>query len=276
MKFVYFGYDFMLPAIRRLITEGHKLTGIFTFPCDNIFNFNRETLHLAQEYSIPVTLENPSATHIKYFSDNATECFLAAGYPWKIPVIDTAYAINLHPSLLPKGRGIMPTPHIIINHPEASGFTIHKLARGFDAGDILYQEALPVSPTETVKTLSTRTLERGTEALSKVMRDLPRYWEKATPQNEAEATHFPPPDMNMRLLNWNKPVDEIDRTARAFGHYGSLAQFDDSLWVVFSHEISKENPGAGAGTILSRSDNIITIAALDGVVKLKQWEQFSG
>ena len=49
MKFVYFGYDMMLGCARRLIADGHQLAGIFTFPCDNVFNFNIETVALARQ-----------------------------------------------------------------------------------------------------------------------------------------------------------------------------------------------------------------------------------
>ena len=49
MKFVYFGYDFMLGTVHRLLDDGHELAGIFSFPCDNVFNFNVETTALAKK-----------------------------------------------------------------------------------------------------------------------------------------------------------------------------------------------------------------------------------
>ncbi|MGQ0527171.1 MAG: methionyl-tRNA formyltransferase [Alphaproteobacteria bacterium] len=275
MKFVFFGYDFMLPAVRRLIADEHELCGVFTFECDNIFNFNRDLIALAEKLDIPVSLEPPSLADIERFIEASVQCFFAGGYLYKIPPVDAAraYAINLHPSLLPKGRGFMPTPHIIIDHPEASGFTIHKLSEAFDAGDILYQEGLPVGPRETVETLSGRIAERAPDALSRVMRHLPRFWEQAKPQNEAEASIFKMPSEVMRTLEWTKGTDHIDRTARAFGHYGCLARFDNSLWIVTGLEVWADAHKNRPGDVVSKENGEIIIAASDGFVRLKEFQK---
>ena len=275
MKFVYFGYDFLLQGAQRLMDDGHELVGIFTFPCDNIFNFNRETLTLGRRLAVPVIAEKPQTVHIENFLKKGCDCFLAAGYIYKIPPVDPqkAYAINLHPSLLPKVRGLMPTPHIILNHPKASGITVHKLAPEFDKGDILYQEELPLHERETVETLSARIAMRGPEILSKVMTDLPGYWENAKKQDERQASHFPPPDDTMRTLNWNLPVKKLDTIGRAFGRYGSLARFDNTLWVVYDMDVWPEKHNFKPGEIARRLNKNIVIAAKDGFACLKEFQK---
>jgi methionyl-tRNA formyltransferase len=274
MKFIYCGYDFMLGAARRLIADGHELAGVLTFPCDNVFNFNAETLELARETGVPVLTEKPRPPHIEDLIDAGARCFFAAGYLYKIPPIDEtrAYGVNLHPSLLPLGRGIMPVLSILMRHPEASGLTLHKLAPAFDAGEILAQENLAVGPRETVESLSARMALRAPDMVSSVMADLTGYWAKAKPQDESKALHFPPPDDAMRLLDWAKPVEEIDRTARAFGRYGSLARFDDALWAVYAHDVWKEKHGLKPGAVALRQNRMLVIAAADGFVCLKDFQ----
>lgn len=275
MKFVYFGYDFMLDGVKRLLAEGHELAGVFTFECDNIFNFNREIIALAQDLGVKIVLGKPEDLHLDYFLDHGAECFLAAGYPFKIPPVpgDRAYAINLHPSLLPLGRGIMPSPYIIMHHPEAAGVTLHKMSQAFDAGDILHQEAFKISPRESVETLSARVALRGPDILSMVMADLPQYWNKAKPQNHKKALHFPPPDDRMRTLGWSAGVEHIDKTARAFGRYGSLAHFDDSLWVVYALGVWQERHSLTPGSVACRQSREIVIAAKDGFVCLTDFQR---
>lgn len=275
MKFVYFGYDFMLPAIKRLMNESHELIGIFSFPCDNIFNFNRETLKLAKEHNIPLTLENPKNSAMKSFINRGAECFIAAGYPWKIPPVDeaSAYAINLHPSFLPKGRGIMPVPHIIMNHPEAAGFTIHKMVQQFDAGDILYQEKINCSEIETVDSYSNQIADKGADALSKIMKDLPDFWNKATPQKQTQSSWFPPPDDIMRTLDWQKPLKELDRIARAFGSFGSLAIINGQKYAIYDHDIQPQPIKQKPGTLISQSTESVIIAALDGYFVVKKFDK---
>ena len=275
MKLVYFGYDFMLGGLRRLLDDGHELAGVFTFECDNIFNFNRETIALAGEHNVKIITSPVQDLHLDHFIEEGAECFLSAGYPHKIPLPaqqEQTYALNLHPSLLPKGRGIMPTPHIIMNHPDAAGLTLHKLSEEFDKGDILTQEALALSDNETVETLSARIALRAPDMLSKIMSDLPNAWANATPQNESIASHFPPPDEQMRTLDWNKSVKDIDKTARAFGRYGSLATFEDQLWVIYALDVWEETHNLKPGTIAGRLSREIIIAAQDGFVCLKDFQ----
>jgi methionyl-tRNA formyltransferase len=49
--------------------------------------------------------------------------------------------VNLHPSLLPAGRGADPVAWAIIENSK-QGVTIHNIDNGIDTGDILYQEEL--------------------------------------------------------------------------------------------------------------------------------------
>lgn len=275
MKFVYFGYDFMLAGIERLMADGHDLIGVFTFPCDNVFNFNAQTLALAKKLKIPASDKKPVPQDIEAFQKKGCECFLSAGYPFKIPPVtkNGAFGINLHPSLLPLGRGLMPTPYIIMDHPVASGMTIHKLSPKFDEGDILHQTELHLHDRETVETLSARIAMRAPDMLSMVMKDLNHYWENAKPQNHKKALVFPAPTDDMRILDWDKPVARIDKTARAFGRYGSLARFNDALWIVYAHDAWQERHSVKPGTVAARLSREIVIAAKDGFVCLKEFQK---
>lgn len=273
MRFVFFGYDFMLPGVEHLLADGHELIGIFTFPCDGVFNFNTQTIALANKLKIPVTDQKPRKSDIELFQEKGCECFLSAGYPFKIPPVtkNGAFGINLHPSLLPLGRGLMPTPYIIIDHPAASGMTIHKLSPEFDQGDILHQMELPLHERETVETLSARIALHAPGMLSMVMKELSHYWENAKPQNKKKALYFPPPSEDMRKLDWNLPVLRIDKVARAFGRYGSLALFDDKTWIVYAHDVWEEKHLMAPGTVAARTSREIVMAAKDGFVCVKDF-----
>ncbi len=275
MKFVFFGYDFMMDTVERLVDDGHEPLALMSFECDNIFNFNTRMQAYGAQNNIPVILDQVTPDHIAEYTEAGAGCFLAAGYPYKIPPVDTTKAcgINFHPSLLPKCRGLMPTPYIITQTPESSGITVHKMTDEFDKGDILYQEELPLNEREDVESLSARIAMRAPDVLSMVMEDLPDMWKKAEPQDEDEATYFPPPDDTMRLLDWNKTVGEIDKTGRAFGRYGSLAHFDDLNWAVYDFTAWQEEHKLKPGTIALRMSRHIVIAASNGFVCLKEFQE---
>ena len=48
--------------------------------------------------------------------------------------------INLHPSLLPKYKGLITQKRMLINNEKEFGFTIHKVSAELDAGDIICQK----------------------------------------------------------------------------------------------------------------------------------------
>jgi len=275
MKFVYFGYDFLLHAVRHLIDEGHELAGIFTFECDNLFNFNTGTHALAAAYNVTITEERPTAEALQAYIDQGVDCFICGGYPHKIPPIDEskAYGINVHPAYLPKGRGIMPTPFIITEAPEAAGVTIHKLTQSFDAGDILVQEKFELSAHDCVETYSARVAKTVPDMLSDILKNLPAAWSAATPQDETQATHYPLPSDQMRMLDYTLPVMEIDRTARAFGRFGTITQFGENLYVVYALTVWKEAHRYEAGTIIwDGCGREALVAAKDGFVCLKDFQ----
>ena len=279
MKFAYFGYDFMLPSVLGLIESGHELLGIFSFECDNHFNFNTGAQATAQRLGIPFILSKATDLHIQEFLAQGCECFLAAGYPYKVPPIDetAAYAINVHPAYLPYARGLMPIPRIIMdNVKDAAGVTAHKMTDVFDDGDILRQLKFDLGAQETPETYMAKIAMRAPSMLNELFANLPALWRAAKPQNRRKATHFDPPSDEDRFLDWNKTVKEVDRTARAFGRFGSLARIDDQVWVVYDSISWQEKHTIAPGTIAARTSREITLALKDGFTCLREFYPANG
>lgn len=274
MKFVYFGYDFMLHAVQALLAQGHELAGVFTFECDNLFNFNTATHALAQNLNIPITQEKPTPDAIEHYISQGVECFLCGGYPHKIPPIDEnkAYGMNVHPAALPKGRGIMPTPFIISEDPSAAGITIHKLTQAFDAGDILAQKNFALTNQDNVETYSARVAKEAPQMLLDIFANMPDAWASALPQDENQATHYPLPSDEMRMLDYTKTVEDINKTARSFGRFGAITRLNDTLYVVYDLSVWKESHHHNTGDIIwNGAGREALIAAKDGFVCLKEF-----
>ena len=60
--------------------------------------------------------------------------------------------INLHPSLLPKYKGL----NVIERAMEATGCTVHFVNEELDDGPIILQRPVPIKPDDTLKTLTRR------------------------------------------------------------------------------------------------------------------------
>ena len=69
------------------------------------------------------------------------DIIFSVGYLKKIEseIIQNYEIINLHPSLLPKYKGLMTHKRMLINKENKYGYTIHKVTKYLDDGEILSQ-----------------------------------------------------------------------------------------------------------------------------------------
>ncbi len=283
MKIAFFGYDYTLDIVQRLIADGHEVVQIFTFPCDGVFAFNTQIYEFGAHFNIPVSEHKVDSLTIDGLIGQGCGLFLCAGYPHKIPDIDPAkaYGLNLHPSLLPRGRGIMPLPHIIMHEPEAAGFTVHKLVSGFDAGDILYQRAVSIDARDDVETLSARIAVHAPGAVSGVIKNITTLWGKAVPQDSEAASSYGVPDEVMRSLRWDETVEALRLKGRAFGRFGVMATVENNMGqtqklAVFQFGVWEEAHAHAAGTLLRSSSREIVVAVSDGYACLKEFQVLEG
>lgn len=70
-------------------------------------------------------------------------------------------AFNLHPSLLPKYRGISPTFWALANGEKTTGVTLHKMNWKIDVGEILGQKEVEILPDDTEHSLYMRCCQVG-------------------------------------------------------------------------------------------------------------------
>lgn len=77
--------------------------------------------------------------------------------------------LNIHPGLLPRHRGPVPTIHALAEGPDAFGVTVHRLAVAIDAGAILAQEASAMPAGVTASHASVLLHERGRVLLEGVL-----------------------------------------------------------------------------------------------------------
>lgn len=94
-------------------------------------------------------------------SHNATvtpEAIVSAYWPWIISeeqLRDVPITVNLHPALLPYGRGWYPHVHNILDGTKA-GVTLHEISFPVDSGAIWAQEAVEIRETDTARDLHAR------------------------------------------------------------------------------------------------------------------------
>jgi len=136
-----------------------------------------------------------------------------AGYPWLLrgEVVTAAAhgAVNLHPALLPRHRGLLPLFWIYYHNDRETGVTLHRAIAEADAGDILGQVSFPLERGFPVDRLNRLNAERGAELLEVVLRDLAAGRAKGRPQDEALVTQAPRIRPGTAMIDF--PVWDVER-----------------------------------------------------------------
>jgi len=133
-------------------------------------NINAKGLKLAKKYSIPYkffssknrkTFERNSLFEIK---KGGIKFLCLAGF---MMVLSNSFIktfgykiINIHPSLLPKYKGLNTHRRVLKNNEKYSGCTVHFVTPKLDSGKIISQKKICIDKNETEKSLKKKILKQ--------------------------------------------------------------------------------------------------------------------
>ena len=106
--------------------------------------FEEQILKLIQPYDLRLIC---LAGFMKILSSEFIE-----HYPNKI--------LNIHPSLLPKYKGLNTHKRVLENNDDITGCTVHYVNHELDAGEIIVQKTVKVDASDTVTTLADKVLKQ--------------------------------------------------------------------------------------------------------------------
>lgn len=180
-------------------------------------------------------------------------------------------AINVHPSLLPRYRGPAPIQWAIMNGDTETGLTIIKVNARMDAGDILYQERIPISDEENAETLSSRLAVRTGEILPDFIRAIEKGGlSTGGPQKDDEATYTPMIAKEMGHISWARPPAEIVRQVRALVTWPTaFTHLDEKLLKVFDAAERRRTADVPPGTVLEAGPEGVLVGSSGGSVLLR-------
>jgi methionyl-tRNA formyltransferase len=275
MKFAYFGHDLFTPCMKILIGQGFELIKLFTWRVDNVHNFNDTVLDIALKAKAPVQMSPVTPKDMQDLRELGCAMIVSAGYPQRLPPWENTvrYGVNVHPSLLPHGRGPMPLPRAIIEGATEWGTTVHKLSPEFDAGDILTQERFDLTGRESLEVLLVRCQLAAARAMYRFITNIDDVWAKARPQGEGTYWQQLPPEL--RRIDWTMNVETIDRIIRASGRSEVTATVGTASYYISAAQVWQESHGFTPGNIAHTSPKEIVVAATDGFVCLTSWSPAS-
>ncbi len=220
MRVVFMGTpDFAAESLAALSRAGFEIAGVFTQPDRPKGRGMKlaacETKKLALELGYPVyqpeSLKTGEAAELLRSLAPELLCVVAYGklLPDEILAIPKYGAVNVHGSLLPRYRGASPIQWSVLNGDEYAGVTTMYLAHDMDAGDIIYQSAVPVGEYETAGELFNRLAGLGGELLVKTVSAIEAGAAPRRPQNHAEATYVGQLDKSLCPIDWTGSPREI-------------------------------------------------------------------
>ena len=80
--------------------------------------------------------------------------------------------INIHPSLLPKYKGLDPIQRALDNGDDVTGCTVHMVTEELDSGRILMQEEVGILPHDTIESVTRAVHEAEHRIVPEVLRNL--------------------------------------------------------------------------------------------------------
>lgn len=90
--------------------------------------------------------------------------------------LESKTILNIHPSLLPKHKGLNVHQKVLKAGDAESGCTVHKVTAEIDAGEIVVQKTVPVRKNDTEESLAKRILEKEHIAYPEALRKIAKNY----------------------------------------------------------------------------------------------------
>jgi methionyl-tRNA formyltransferase len=97
--------------------------------------------------------------------------------------------INIHPSLLEKYRGPSPIQQAILNGDKTTGYSIIKISKKMDAGDIIDSKKIEINSNDNCKSLRKKILNKALGNLPDIIDNFSKGKVKYIKQSEKKATY---------------------------------------------------------------------------------------
>lgn len=272
--------QFAIPTLQALYDDSRiQLTGILTQP-DRPAGRGKQlqpppVKQMAVDKGIdciqPISLKDDEV--IPWLKQQQPDVITVVAYggfvPKNIRELTKHGCVNLHPSLLPKYRGAAPMQWTLINGDTMMGITTIILSKGWDDGDIIFQETEAVREDDTYDTLSERLSTLGAQLIVKSLLALADGTVPRIPQPDAGVCYAPVLQNEDAQLDWNAPAHAIHNKVRGLCSIpGAFTFYGDHRWKVFRTEIIDAAPNAAPGTILTTEFNTIRVAAEDKIIEI--------
>lgn len=180
-------------------------------------------------------------------------------------------AFNMHGSLLPKYRGRAPINWAVLHGESRIGMTLHRMVKRADAGAVVDQEGVEISPRDTAEQAFRKVMPCARTVLARQIDHLLTGTAAETPQDDSQATYFGGRKPEDGRIDWNLTSTEIFNLIRAVTdpYPGAFTECGGAKLMVWWAEPAPGQSGK-PGEILSLDP--LVVATGDGALLLTRTE----
>ncbi len=283
MRLIVFAYSQLgHDCLKLLLERGENVVAVFTHQdSENEYIWFDSVAKLAERYHIQVfTPEKPNTPEIIETIRNLKPDLILSFYyrqmiPQSILDIPSLGALNMHGSYLPYYRGRCPVNWAILYGETKTGATLHYMVKSADAGDIVDQEAVEITATDTAGEVMAKVNKAAQIVLSRQIQNLKEAQAPRITQDHSKASYFGGRGPKDSEINWSHSAWQIHNLIRALQPYPqyppAFTTLDGKIVWMMKSEVpgSAKYPLAKPGEITAVNLDSIEIACGDGSERIR-------
>lgn len=280
MKIVFLGTPEFGVQILNALTEEHEVVLVVTQP-DKLVG-RKQVLEYSpvkkRALELGIDVFQPASIRLEYE-------YITQNYEYDL-IVSAAYgqivgmkllnspryrSINVHASLLPKGRGGAPIQRAIMNGDKETGISIMYMEKGMDTGAILAQESLAIEDSDTKETLFYKLGCLGAKMINPTIKALTEGKIKPIIQDEEKATYTYALTKEDEILDFSRSAHLVSCQIRALGEIGATFKIDGVNYKVYKASVIINNVSLPYKTITDVTKKYFDVACGDNnVIRIEE------
>ncbi|GAB2024020.1 methionyl-tRNA formyltransferase [Lactovum odontotermitis] len=186
------------------------------------------------------------------------------------------FAVNVHGSLLPWGRGGAPIQRAIMAGHKEIGVTIIEMVKEMDAGKMLAQRSIPCLPEDNAGTMFDKLADLGRDLLLECLPDYLSGDLVPTAQDQTKVVITPNIAPEEEMIDWTRSATQIWNQIRGLAPLpGAYTLLNGARFKIYQAGlVEPETRGSAAGEVVLRDKKHLQIAAGEGALEIFEVQPF--
>ncbi|WGJ16612.1 methionyl-tRNA formyltransferase [Methylocapsa sp. D3K7] len=271
--------DFAVPALARLISQGHHVAAVYTRAPQpggrRGLELKPSPVHAAAllfglDVVTPLTLrvDDAVATLRGFRPDVVVVAAYGLILPKAILDVPPKGCLNLHASLLPRWRGAAPIQRAIMAGDLETGVMVMRMEEGLDTGPVALTERFAIDPDANAGDLTEILAQAGAGLITKALAMLEKDSLIFVPQAEEGVTYAHKIDKAEARIDWQRSAIDLHNLVRGLAPMPG-AYFEADLGKGLERvKILRARIAEGTGVAGCVLDEHLTIACGEGALRL--------